>query len=102
MIHSHAGVCHAECQSFVVKCQRQSLNGFKKKWGSTWEFLCQWLLNMIMWVRYAAEKFKNFLIIKLHNNRCAKKKRNQSLIVPKRNFCFAAGDTLVSGMNLLK
>lgn len=28
MIHSHPGVCHAEWQSFVVRCQR--LNGFKK------------------------------------------------------------------------
>lgn len=41
MIHSHPGVCHAEWQSFVVRCQRQSLIGLKKNWGSTYEFLCK-------------------------------------------------------------
>lgn len=102
MIHSHAGVCHAEWQSFAGRCQRQSLNGVRKKLGSTYEFLCQRLLSKIIWVRYAAEKFKNFLIIKLHNKRCAKTERNQSLIVPKCNFCYTAGDTLVNGMDLLK
>lgn len=62
--------------------ETESLNGFKKKLGSTCEFLCQWLLNMIIWVKYVAEKFKNFLIIKLDNNRCAKKKKgNYSLNV---------------------
>lgn len=54
--------------------ETESLNGFKKKLGSTCEFLCQWLLNMIIGVKYVAEQFKNFLIIKLHNNTCAKKK----------------------------
>lgn len=41
MIHSHAGVCHAGWQSFAVRCQRQSLHGFRKKWGSTYKFLCR-------------------------------------------------------------
>lgn len=54
--------------------ETESLNGFKKKLGSTCEFLSKWLLNIIIWLKYVAENFKNFMIIKLQNNRCAKKR----------------------------
>jgi len=45
----------------------------KRNWDQPVSF-CQRLLNMIIWVKYVAKKFKNFLI-KLHNNTCAKKKK---------------------------
>lgn len=44
-------------------------------------------------MKYVTENFKNFLIIKLHNNRCAKKKGIKYLL------CYVAGGKLVSRMD---
>lgn len=88
---------HGVAKLYCEVSETESLNGFKKKWGSACEFLCQWLLNMIIWVKYVPKKcYKNFLIIKLHNNRCAKKKE----LFSKCHLRHGAGDRIVSWMSL--